>query len=164
MPGCRSKSGRRLRLPSLHRPRCAGAVAGRADNAGEAFFGQAAALYLSSWYPKAYLAKRLGLYIVGGTVAGAFSGLIGPSSRHRPILILQRSASSTSTAPSRNGASSSSSRACPPWCSPSSSSSFCPTGPRSRATSRRTSERCCSRCSTSPTRTTSAPLASTGPV
>ncbi|BGO88676.1 hypothetical protein NBRC10512v2_000621 [Rhodotorula toruloides] len=43
---------------------------------GEAFFGQAMALYLSFWYTKQELAKRIGLFIAAGSLAGAFSGLI----------------------------------------------------------------------------------------
>ncbi|BGO98287.1 putative High-affinity nicotinic acid transporter (putative) [Rhodotorula toruloides] len=43
---------------------------------GEAFFGQAMALYLSFWYTKQELAKRIGLFISAGSLAGAFSGLI----------------------------------------------------------------------------------------
>lgn len=43
---------------------------------GEAFFGQAIAFYLTLWYLKGELAKRVGLFISAGSVAGAFSGLI----------------------------------------------------------------------------------------
>lgn len=43
---------------------------------GEAFFGQAMALLLSYWYTKHDLAKRVGLFISAGAVAGAFGGLI----------------------------------------------------------------------------------------
>ncbi|BGP29184.1 hypothetical protein JCM10296v2_000922 [Rhodotorula toruloides] len=43
---------------------------------GEAFFGQAMALYLSFWYTKQELVKRIGLFISAGSLAGAFSGLI----------------------------------------------------------------------------------------
>ncbi|POY70839.1 hypothetical protein BMF94_6252 [Rhodotorula taiwanensis] len=43
---------------------------------GEAFFGQAIAFYLTLWYLKTELAKRIGFFISAGSVAGAFSGLI----------------------------------------------------------------------------------------
>lgn len=43
---------------------------------GEAMFGQAMAFYLSLWYSKHDLAKRVGLFISAGAVAGAFGGLI----------------------------------------------------------------------------------------
>lgn len=58
---------------------------------GEAFFGQAMVFYLSLWYPRTvrprrcpawagsleqYLAKRVGIFISAGAVAGAFGGLI----------------------------------------------------------------------------------------
>ena len=44
---------------------------------GEACFGQAVPLYLSFWYTKTEIAKRLALYISAGALAGAFGGLIG---------------------------------------------------------------------------------------
>lgn len=34
------------------------------------------ALHLSMWYTKGELAKRVGLFISGGSLAGAFGGLI----------------------------------------------------------------------------------------
>lgn len=37
---------------------------------------QAIAFYLTLWYLKGELAKRVGLFISAGSVAGAFSGLI----------------------------------------------------------------------------------------
>ncbi|GAA5927892.1 hypothetical protein JCM10213_000919 [Rhodosporidiobolus nylandii] len=43
---------------------------------GEALFGQAMALHLSLWYRPEELAKRIGLFISAGSLAGAFSGLI----------------------------------------------------------------------------------------
>lgn len=43
---------------------------------GEAFFGQAMALHLSFWYTKHDLAKRVGLFISAGAVAGGFGGMI----------------------------------------------------------------------------------------
>lgn len=43
---------------------------------GEAFFGQAMALHLSFWYTKHDLAKRVGIFISAGALAGAFGGLI----------------------------------------------------------------------------------------
>ncbi|GAA5988271.1 hypothetical protein JCM10908_002144 [Rhodotorula pacifica] len=43
---------------------------------GEAFFGQAIAFYLTLWYLKSELAKRIGLFISAGSLAGAFGGLI----------------------------------------------------------------------------------------
>jgi MFS family permease len=43
---------------------------------GEAMFGQAMALYLSFWYTKHDYAKRVGLFISAGALAGAFGGLI----------------------------------------------------------------------------------------
>ncbi|GAA5900441.1 hypothetical protein JCM6882_001247 [Rhodosporidiobolus microsporus] len=43
---------------------------------GESFFGQAMALYFTFWYRKNEIAKRIGLFISAGSVAGAFSGLI----------------------------------------------------------------------------------------
>ncbi|GAA5830492.1 hypothetical protein JCM11251_002490 [Rhodosporidiobolus azoricus] len=43
---------------------------------GEALFGQAMALYFTFWYRKGELAKRIGLFISAGSLAGAFSGLI----------------------------------------------------------------------------------------
>lgn len=38
--------------------------------------GQATVLYLSFWYTKRDLAKRVGLFVAAGTVSGAFGGLI----------------------------------------------------------------------------------------
>ncbi|GAA6007931.1 hypothetical protein JCM11491_006544 [Sporobolomyces phaffii] len=49
---------------------------------GEAMFGQAMAFHLSCWYTKQELAKRVGLFISGGAVAGAFSGLIAYGVAH----------------------------------------------------------------------------------
>ncbi|KAI9638179.1 major facilitator superfamily domain-containing protein [Dioszegia hungarica] len=43
---------------------------------GEAMFGQAMAFHLSLWYTKRDLAKRVGLFISAGALAGAFGGLI----------------------------------------------------------------------------------------
>ncbi|KAL7411142.1 major facilitator superfamily domain-containing protein [Mrakia frigida] len=43
---------------------------------GEAMFGQAIAFYLTYWYKKEELAKRVGLFISAGSLAGAFGGLI----------------------------------------------------------------------------------------
>lgn len=43
---------------------------------GEAFFGQAMALYLTYFYTKHDLAKRIGFFISAGAVSGAFGGLI----------------------------------------------------------------------------------------
>ncbi|TNY24166.1 major facilitator superfamily domain-containing protein [Rhodotorula diobovata] len=43
---------------------------------GEAFFGQAMALYFTLWYTRKELSKRIGLFISAGALAGAFSGLI----------------------------------------------------------------------------------------
>ncbi|KAK7033278.1 major facilitator superfamily domain-containing protein [Favolaschia claudopus] len=43
---------------------------------GEAFFGQAITLYASFWYLPNELAKRIGLVVTSGTLAGAFGGLI----------------------------------------------------------------------------------------
>ncbi|GAA5861871.1 hypothetical protein JCM1840_006860 [Sporobolomyces johnsonii] len=43
---------------------------------GEALFGQAMAFHLTLWYTKRELAKRIGLFISAGSLAGAFSGLI----------------------------------------------------------------------------------------
>ncbi|OXG87344.1 hypothetical protein C346_03237 [Cryptococcus neoformans D17-1] len=43
---------------------------------GESMSGQATALYLSFWYTKRDLAKRVGLFVAAGTVSGAFGGLI----------------------------------------------------------------------------------------
>ncbi|WVQ66264.1 uncharacterized protein L199_004443 [Kwoniella botswanensis] len=43
---------------------------------GEAMFGQAMALHLSYWYTKHDLAKRVGLFISAGALAGAFGGLL----------------------------------------------------------------------------------------
>ena len=49
-------------------------------------FGQAMAFHLSTWYTKRDLAKRVGFFISGGALAGAFSGLLsfGVSSIHHP--------------------------------------------------------------------------------
>ena len=49
-------------------------------------FGQAMAFHLSMWYTKRDLAKRVGFFISGGALAGAFSGLLsyGVSSIHHP--------------------------------------------------------------------------------
>lgn len=51
-------------------------------------FGQAMAFHLSLWYTKKDLAKRVGLFISAGALAGAFTGLIayGVSSIHHPKL------------------------------------------------------------------------------
>ncbi|GAA5991558.1 hypothetical protein JCM10908_005762 [Rhodotorula pacifica] len=43
---------------------------------GESFFGNAIAFYLSLWYRQTELAKRIGLYIGAGSLAGATGGLI----------------------------------------------------------------------------------------
>lgn len=43
---------------------------------GEAMFGQAVALTFSYWYTKPEMAKRIGLFICAGSLAGAFGGLI----------------------------------------------------------------------------------------
>ncbi|BEJ00154.1 hypothetical protein CcaverHIS631_0500110 [Cutaneotrichosporon cavernicola] len=43
---------------------------------GEAMFGQAVALLFSFWYTKPELAKRVGIFISAGSLAGAFGGLI----------------------------------------------------------------------------------------
>ncbi|GAA6041223.1 hypothetical protein JCM8097_008351 [Rhodosporidiobolus ruineniae] len=43
---------------------------------GEALFGQAMALFFTFWYRKNEIAKRIGLFISAGSLAGAFSGLI----------------------------------------------------------------------------------------
>lgn len=43
---------------------------------GEAFFAQAMAFYLSLWYTKHDLAKRVGIWVSAGAIAGAFGGLI----------------------------------------------------------------------------------------
>jgi hypothetical protein len=43
---------------------------------GEAMFGQAVALTCSYWYTKTELAKRVGIFISAGSLAGAFGGLI----------------------------------------------------------------------------------------
>lgn len=43
---------------------------------GEAMFGQAVALLFSIWYTKPELAKRVGIFISAGSLAGAFGGLI----------------------------------------------------------------------------------------
>jgi hypothetical protein len=43
---------------------------------GEALFGQAIALYLSYFYKKQDLAKRVSFFIGAGALAGAFGGLI----------------------------------------------------------------------------------------
>ncbi|GAA5856467.1 hypothetical protein JCM8547_008756 [Rhodosporidiobolus lusitaniae] len=43
---------------------------------GEALFGQAMALYFTYWYRKNEIAKRIGLFISAGSLAGAFSGII----------------------------------------------------------------------------------------
>ncbi|BGP56092.1 hypothetical protein JCM8202v2_003703 [Rhodotorula sphaerocarpa] len=43
---------------------------------GEACFGQAIAFYLTLWYTKSELAKRIGLFISAGSLAGAFGELI----------------------------------------------------------------------------------------
>lgn len=49
-------------------------------------FGQAMAFHLSLWYTKHDLAKRVGLFISAGALAGAFGGLIsfGVNSIHSP--------------------------------------------------------------------------------
>ena len=39
-------------------------------------FGQSMALYFSFWYRKSEIAKRIGLFIACGALAGAFGGLI----------------------------------------------------------------------------------------
>lgn len=44
--------------------------------AGEAMFGQAVALTFSYWYTKPEMAKRIGIFISAGSLAGAFGGLI----------------------------------------------------------------------------------------
>ncbi|GAA5870519.1 hypothetical protein JCM16303_001509 [Sporobolomyces ruberrimus] len=49
---------------------------------GEAMFGQAMAFHLTLWYKKEELAKRIGLFISAGAVAGAFSGLISFGVNH----------------------------------------------------------------------------------
>ncbi|GAA5832322.1 hypothetical protein JCM3766R1_002381 [Sporobolomyces carnicolor] len=49
---------------------------------GEAMFGQAMAFHLTLWYKKTELAKRVGLFISAGAVAGAFSGLISYGVQH----------------------------------------------------------------------------------
>ncbi|PVF99566.1 MFS general substrate transporter [Serendipita vermifera] len=49
---------------------------------GEAMFGQAVALYYSMWYRKDEVAKRLGLFIGAGVLAGAFGGLIAYGVAH----------------------------------------------------------------------------------
>lgn len=49
---------------------------------GEAMFGQAMAFHLSLWYKKTELAKRVGLFISAGALAGAFSGLIAYGVQH----------------------------------------------------------------------------------
>ncbi|ORY28949.1 major facilitator superfamily domain-containing protein [Naematelia encephala] len=43
---------------------------------GESMFGQAMGFHLSLWYTKGDLAKRVGLFISSGALAGAFGGLI----------------------------------------------------------------------------------------
>lgn len=43
---------------------------------GEAMFGQAVALTCSFWYTKKEMAKRVGIFICAGSLAGAFGGLI----------------------------------------------------------------------------------------
>lgn len=55
---------------------------------GEALFGQAVALYFSYWYKRTELAKRVGLFIACGALAGAFAGLIsfGVSHINHPAL------------------------------------------------------------------------------
>jgi MFS family permease len=49
---------------------------------GEAMFGQAMGLHLSFWYTKRDLAKRIGLFISAGALAGAFGGLIAFAVQH----------------------------------------------------------------------------------
>ena len=49
---------------------------------GEAMFGQAMAFHLSLWYTKRDLAKRVGLFISAGALAGAFGGLIAFGVNH----------------------------------------------------------------------------------
>ncbi|POY71015.1 hypothetical protein BMF94_5940 [Rhodotorula taiwanensis] len=59
---------------------------------GEAFFGQAIAFYLTLWYLKSELAKRIGLFISAGSLAGAFGGLIayGVAKIHHPKIAIWR--------------------------------------------------------------------------
>ena len=45
-------------------------------------FGQAMAFHLSLWYSKADLARRVGIFISAGSVAGAFGGLIAFGVQH----------------------------------------------------------------------------------
>jgi MFS family permease len=49
---------------------------------GESMFGQAMAFHLSLWYSKADLARRVGIFISAGSVAGAFGGLIAFGVQH----------------------------------------------------------------------------------
>ncbi|GAA5823381.1 hypothetical protein JCM10212_005675 [Sporobolomyces blumeae] len=49
---------------------------------GEAMFGQAMAFHLTLWYTKTELARRIGLFISAGSLAGAFSGLIAYGVQH----------------------------------------------------------------------------------
>lgn len=55
---------------------------------GEAMFGQSMALYFTFWYRKSEVAKRIGLFISAGSLAGAFGGLIafGVSSLTHPLI------------------------------------------------------------------------------
>ncbi|GAA6005448.1 hypothetical protein JCM10207_002985 [Rhodosporidiobolus poonsookiae] len=57
---------------------------------GEAGFGQAMALYFTYWYRKNEIAKRIGLFISAGSLAGAFSGLIAYGVARIPNAALDR--------------------------------------------------------------------------
>lgn len=136
---------------------------------GEAFFAQAMAFYLSLWYTKHDLAKRVGIWVSAGAIAGECLSdhLVGRADIIRGFrrfncirgqqyrectgasdfrqLITQlipfdlSELISRNNPPSLSGPSSSSSKAALPSCSPSLHSSSSRRGPRRQSTSRKTS-------------------------